>query len=118
MTSATSALSGALPPLAPGAVPASVRAAGADAERSYRTALAFERMLLSQVTKAMQATAEGDGEPSAATSAYMQMLPETMADSLTAGGGIGLADDLVRALRAPSAPAAPGGGATPQTESS
>ena len=35
----------------------------------------------------------------AATEAYKNMLPDTMADALVAGGGIGLATDLVRALR-------------------
>ena len=91
-----------LPPLAPGTVlPADVRAAGPGAQQEYRTALAFERVLISQLTKAMQATVGGDedGAGGAATQTYRNMLPDTMADALVAGGGIGIASDLVRALR-------------------
>ena len=89
-----------LPPLAPGTVlPADVRNAGPGAQQEYRTALAFERVLISQLTKAMQATVGGEDGGSAGTQAYRDMLPDTMADALVAGGGIGLASDLVRALR-------------------
>jgi Rod binding domain-containing protein len=73
--------------------------AGVGAQQEYRSALAFERVLLGQLTKAMQATVSGDGEnASAATETYKNM-PDTMADALVANGGIGLASDLVRALR-------------------
>ena len=90
-----------LPPLAPGTVlPADVRAGGADAEKSYRTALAFEHVLLGQLTKAMQATVPGeDDDATAATKSYRDMLPDTMADALSASGGIGLADNLYRSLK-------------------
>lgn len=90
-----------LPPMAPGTVlPADVRAAGKGAQQEYRTALAFERVLLSQLTKAMQATVGGDEDGgSAGTRAYRDMLPDTMADALVSGGGTGLAHDLFRALR-------------------
>ena len=92
-----------LPPLAPGTVlPADVRAAGPGAQQEYRTALAFERVLISQLTKAMQSTVGGEDEGSAATQTYRNMLPDTMADALVANGGIGLSSDLVRALRTQS----------------
>ncbi len=81
------------------ALPPEVRAGGADAQERYRSALAFERILLGQLTKAMQATVSAENEGSAATQAYANMLPDTMADAIVAGGGIGLASDLVRALR-------------------
>jgi len=80
-------------------LPPEIRAAGTDVQEEYRTALAFERVLLGQLTKAMQTTVAPEGEGSAATKAYKDMLPDTMADALAAGGGIGLASDLVRALR-------------------
>jgi Rod binding domain-containing protein len=86
-------------------LPPEIKAAGAGAQQEYRSALAFERVLLGQLTKAMQATVPsdgGDGETSAtsaATQTYKNMLPDQMADALAAGGGIGLASDLVRALR-------------------
>lgn len=81
-------------------LPREIREAGAGAQQEYRSALAFERVLLGQLTKAMQATVSTDGEGAgAATEAYKDMLPDTMADALVADGGIGLASDLVRALR-------------------
>jgi Rod binding domain-containing protein len=91
-----------LSPLAPGTVlPADVRAAGPGAQQEYRTALAFERVLVSQLTKAMQATVGGEDEGAdAGTKTYRDMLPGTMADALVSNGGTGLAHDLYRALRA------------------
>lgn len=90
-----------LPPLPAGTVlPADVRAASPDEQRTYRTALAFERVLVGQLTTAMQATVPGEDEDAgAATKSYREMLPGTMADALTAGGGIGLAADLARSLK-------------------
>ena len=90
------------------ALPPEIRAAGAGAQQEYRSALSFERVLLGQLTKAMQATVPADdadgedgsaGATSAATQSYKNMLPDQMADALVAGGGIGLAADLVRSLK-------------------
>jgi len=81
-------------------LPREVREGAVGAQQEYRTALAFERILLGQLTKAMQSSIGGGEEAaSAATEAYKNMLPDTMADALLAGGGIGLASDLVRELR-------------------
>ena len=90
-----------LPPLPAGtALPADVRADGPAAQKEYRTALAFERVLVGQLTQAMQATVPGeDDDAGAATKTYRDMLPGTMADALVAGGGIGLAADLARSLK-------------------
>ncbi|MEA2154197.1 MAG: hypothetical protein QOE11_337 [Solirubrobacteraceae bacterium] len=93
-----------LPPLPAGTVlPPEVRAGGPAAQKDYRTALAFERELVGQLTKAMQATVptdeDDDAGVGAATKTYRDMLPGTMADALVAGGGIGLASDLMRSLR-------------------
>jgi Rod binding domain-containing protein len=79
-------------------LPADVRAAGPGAQQEYRAALAFERVLLAQLTESLQSTA-GSAEEGGAGGAYRQMLPGAMADALVAGGGTGLADDLYRALR-------------------
>lgn len=93
----------ALPALAPGTVlPADVRAAGTGAQQEYRTALAFERVLIGQLTKSMQATVGGEDDGDAGTKAYRDMLPDTMADALVSTGGTGLAHDLYRALRTSS----------------
>ena len=95
-------------------IPADVRAAGKDAEQSYRVALGFERTLLEQLTKSMSKdmagmdsdSDSGDGEGSggsAATSAYTDMLPGTLADSVTSAGGLGLAHDLWLSMRSAQA---------------
>ncbi len=82
-------------------LPPEIRAASRAVQDEYRSALAFERVLLGQVTKAMGSTMIGGPQEgaSAATEAYKNMLPDTMADAVIAGGAIGLASDLVRALR-------------------
>jgi Rod binding domain-containing protein len=90
-------------------IPADVRAAGKNAENTYRAALGFERQLLEQLTKSMAkdisgGTGEGDddsgdGGASAATSAYNDMLPGTLADAVTNAGGLGLAHDLFLSMR-------------------
>ena len=92
-------------------IPADVRKAGNDAEQTYRVALGFERTLLEQLTKSMskdmvgmdEGAADGDGSEesgaSAATSAYTDMLPGTLADSITSAGGLGLAHDLWLSMR-------------------
>jgi Rod binding domain-containing protein len=57
-----------------------------------RAGLAFERMLLVQLTQQLARTAEPEGESSsAATAAYRDLLPGALADAMVAGGGIGLA---------------------------
>ena len=93
----------------PGIVPADVRKAGAQAEKTYRAALGFERMLTEQLTKTMAAGTEAagpdegeDSGASAATSAYRDMLPGTLADAVTNAGGLGLAHDLYRTMRSAS----------------
>ncbi len=92
------------------AIPADVRTAGKDSEQLYRVALGFERTLLEQLTKSMSKDmvgmdsgsgdddAEGSGA-SAATSAYTDMLPGQLADSVTNAGGVGLAHDLWLSMR-------------------
>ena len=94
---------------APGLIPADVRKAGKEAEQTYRAALGFERMLTEQLTKAMAAGTEAAGaddgdDPgaSAATSAYRDMLPGTLADAVTSAGGLGLAHDLYLTMRSKS----------------
>ena len=94
----------------PGSVPADVRKAGREAEQTYRAALGFERMLTEQLTKTMSTGAAAlgggedgeDGGETAATSAYKDMLPGTLADAVTSAGGLGLAHDLYLSMRSAS----------------
>ena len=82
--------------LAPGAVPPDVRRAGPQAERRYAAALSFERTLTAELAKTLSAGALGEGD--AATAAYRDMLPGTLADSLAQAGGLGLARGLYDAM--------------------
>jgi Rod binding domain-containing protein len=96
---------------APGLVPADVRKAGKEAEETYRAALGFERMLTEQLAKTMSGGASAlggggedgeDGGETAATAAYKDMLPGTLADAVTNAGGLGLAHDLYLTMRSAS----------------
>jgi Rod binding domain-containing protein len=102
----------ALPPINEAALPASVRTGSAQDKKDYRAALGFERVLLGELTKAMADTAQpaggsdgGDGgdasgQPQdAASSMYMQMLPDQLADSIVSSGGIGLAQNLYTSMK-------------------
>ena len=63
---------------------------------AQRAGLAFERMLLVQLTEQLSKTAQPEGEASsAATTAYRDLLPGALADAMIAGGGIGLADAVI-----------------------
>jgi Rod binding domain-containing protein len=96
----------ALPPINEAALPAAVRNGSAQDKKTYESALGFERMLLGELTKAMADTAQpaddsgDDGQPKdAASSMYMQMLPDQLADSITSNGGIGLAQSLYSSMK-------------------
>lgn len=92
----------ALPIVEPGALPREVRAGGPEAVQSFRAALAFERTLLVELLKDVGPGAKpgGDeGEGDAAGGAYRDLVPQTLADSLVARGGVGLARDLWASMR-------------------
>jgi Rod binding domain-containing protein len=83
--------------LGPGAIPPDVRRAGREAEGRYAAALSFERALVGELAKGLTTGAFGEGG-SAATAAYRDMVPGTLADALAAGGGVGLARTIYDAL--------------------
>ena len=97
----------ALPPIDQAALPAEIRNGSAKDKKTYQAALGFERMLLGELTKAMADTAKpvdgsgGDsGQPEdAASSMYMQMLPDQLADAVTASGGLGLAQSFYQSIK-------------------
>ena len=62
-----------------------------------KAALGFERQLLVQLTEQLAKSAMPEGESaSAATNAYRDLLPGTLADAMVAAGGVGLAASLVK----------------------
>jgi hypothetical protein len=98
-----------LPPIDDRALPADVRA-GSEADKTrFKTALAFERELVAQLTQQLAQTSEptddapsGDDAQSggdAASSAYRQMLPGVLADSIMQSGGLGLARTIAQNLK-------------------
>lgn len=94
-----------LPPVDPAAIPADVRAQGSEARRLYTVALGFERLLLEQLTselaQASPLAGDEDAESLDAVSGMVrEQLPGILADALAAGGGIGLAPELYRSLKA------------------
>jgi Rod binding domain-containing protein len=92
----------AIPPIDQSLLPAEIRNGSSADKKSYQAALGFERMLLGELTKAMTDTAkpsEGDQSGDAASTTYMQMLPDQLADAVTANGGIGLARSLYESVK-------------------
>ena len=91
-----------LPPIDQASLPADIRKGSAEEKKAYTAALGFERMLLGELTKQMAETAkpaDGDDTKDAASSMYMQMLPDQLADAVTRNGGIGLARNLYNATK-------------------
>jgi Rod binding domain-containing protein len=92
--------SSALPPIDHALLPADVRNGSPERRREYDAALAFERQLVGELTKALAATAAPaeDDNASAATKTYRDLLPGSMADAVMAEGGLGLAVQLDAAM--------------------
>ena len=96
-----------LPPIDQSLLPADVRK-GSDADKkTYAAALGFERALVQELTKTMADTAkpvdggddDSDQPQDAASSMYMQQLPDQLADSVIQNGGLGLARDLYDSMK-------------------
>ena len=85
----------ASPAVAQAVLPASLRDATTERKDAFRQALAFERVLLGQMTESMMKTTGGDDKDTpAAVKAMKDNLPGLLADALTVSGGIGLATQL------------------------
>jgi Rod binding domain-containing protein len=94
-----------LPPIDQSLLPAEVRKGSSDDRKTYAAALSFERTLVNELTKTMADTAKpADGEDGgqqqdAASSMYLQMLPDQLADSVIQGGGLGLARSFYDSMK-------------------
>jgi Rod binding domain-containing protein len=93
-------VSASLPPIDQSLLPADVRTGTPERRTEYDQALAFERQLVGELTRQLAATAApaDDESTSAASKTYRDMLPGTLADSIMAEGGLGLARQLDAAL--------------------
>jgi Rod binding domain-containing protein len=88
----------ALPPIDQSLLPADIRNGSQERKQTYTAALGFERMLVSELAKSMSKTTQDDSDGNgadAATSTYRDMLPNALADGIVAGGGLGLARQMV-----------------------
>jgi len=104
-------MSTGLPPIQSALLPEDVRKAGPKAERLYQTALAFENVLVDQLTQSLGSTLDSTGGSAtsdgsddggdttdAASALTAQMIPDALSQSITASGGLGLAHQLYEAL--------------------
>lgn len=102
-------LSDSVPVVSPALEPASIRNGGPAAQRAYQVGLAFERMLVDQLSQELTASTDGssDGtgsgsaglmgsDPASAT--YAQMLPQALSSGVMSGGGLGVAAQIAGAL--------------------
>jgi Rod binding domain-containing protein len=93
-----------LPPIDQSLLPAEVRKGSSEDRKTYAAALGFERALVNELAKAMSDTAKpADGEDAgpqdAASSMYLEMLPDQLSDAVLQGGGLGLARDFYESLK-------------------
>jgi len=96
----------ALPPIDNTVLPADVRQAPAAEHRRDKTALAFERQLVEQLTQQLSDSAtsqdaggDDDSGTSSASSSYQQMMPGILADSVMQSGGLGLARTIAASMK-------------------
>ena len=94
----------ALPPIDNSLLPADVRTGTTADKDRYKSALAFERQLVEQLTQSLAQTGktqaeDSDDGSSAATNSYKEMLPGVMADSIMSAGGLGLAATIAQSLK-------------------
>lgn len=106
------------PVVDPSTEPASVRNGDQTAKNAYSTGVAFEQMLMSQLTQTMTATIGGsdssdglggssndglggssaDGSSDAGLGAYSSMLPDALTSGIMANGGTGIAMQIAESI--------------------
>jgi len=139
MSSQVSGLAGApasaLPPINSALEPAWVRKGSASTRAAYDSALAFEQVLVEQLTSSLgessalggEGSANGEGSapgsegegpgPQLGGGMLSSMLPQALSKGIIAGGGLGLAAQLtheLQGLQAPTEAASAGGVSAPR----
>ena len=106
---------GGLPPINAANEPAAIRNGDVDAKKAYQVGLSFEQVLVDQLTQELASTAtdssggssDGSDDSSgasglmggdAASSAYANMLPQTLTSSIMSGGGTGIALQIAKSI--------------------
>jgi Rod binding domain-containing protein len=116
--------SASLPPINQALEPADIRSGNAQAKQAYQEALGFEDILMQQLTQELASTVTGSTDSSSlgsgdssdssssdssdstggilgsdpSTSAFASMIPTALTQSLMSAGGVGIADNLARAI--------------------
>jgi len=109
----------ALPPINAALEPADVRNGNAQVKQAYQEALGFEDVLMQELTQELASTVTSSSDPAdgtsdsgdssdgsssgllgsdPSTSAFASMIPTALTQSVMSGGGVGVADQLARAL--------------------
>jgi hypothetical protein len=84
-----------LPAVDRAALPADIRRASGEDQRAYRAALGFEQALLSEMLRSADVLGDaGEGVPAG----HREALPGTLAEAVTAQGGVGLARVLFESI--------------------
>jgi Rod binding domain-containing protein len=110
-----------LPPIDSSRLPADIRNGNAQAKQAYQQALGFEDILVQQLTQQLAQTVSSPGDSSdssaggsgsssstsgaggilgsdSSTSMFASMIPTALTQSIMSGGGLGVADQLARAI--------------------
>lgn len=106
-----------IPNLNVATVPANIRSGGPGAMKAYSEGLAFEKMLVDELSQQMSRTmfggtgdgssgdpsSDGTGDSSSSSmlggaSAYQSMIPQALTSSIMADGGLGMASSFAREL--------------------
>jgi Rod binding domain-containing protein len=116
--------SGAQPVVNQALEPAWVRKGSAATQKAYETALAFEQMLVEELSQSLTASSGLGGESSAdgessegstgaggASGPLSSMLPQALTSGVMSAGGLGLAAQMTSQLAGAAAHGAGGGGA-------
>lgn len=84
-----------LPPIDRSQLPPDIRAAAPARRDAYTAGLGFERLLVEQLAETLSHTG---GESLGGDGPYASLLPQALADSVMAAGGLGLARQLADTL--------------------
>lgn len=112
-------LSPGISTISPAPMPAFVRNGSAAVKGAYQEALGFEAMLVEQLSKSLAQTGGlGEGSEAGASESegaegasagdmglVSSILPQTLTEAVTRGGGLGLASQLTREIDPGAAPA-------------
>lgn len=86
-----------LPPINAALEPAEIRNGDANAKQAYQEALAFEDILVQQLTDEVASTVTGP-DSDTATAGFARMIPTALTQGIMSGGGLGIAAQLAHSI--------------------